>query len=204
MQAKPKKIRIAVQKDGRLKDETFAFLETFGLKFIFGNDRNLITSSTNNKVELLHVRHSDIPQYVQSGAAELGIVGANVLAETNFTVKEIKRLSFGKCRLVIAVPENSKIKTIADLAGERIATSHTESLRKFLKKNKIHASIVEIKGSVEIATELNLSDAICDITQTGKTLKEHRLKEIAVVYESEATLIQSTLEVDENILEKLI
>ncbi len=185
------KMRIAVQKDGRLRDESFEFLKSHGIEFSDKKGRALISTSKNNDVEVLHVRHSDIPQYVQNGAADYGIVGANVLTESDFNVRELKELAFGGCRLVIAVPHHSKIKKIKDLSGERIATSHPNSLRKFLRENKLHASIVEIKGSVEITTVLNLADAICDITQTGRTLKENKLKELVTVYESKAVLIQS-------------
>lgn len=185
------KTRIAIQKDGRLRDESFDFLKTLGIEFKRQNGRVLISPSVDKNIEALHVRHSDIPQYVQNGAADFGIVGANVLTENDFRVKHIKQLEFGTCRLVIAVPYGSKIKTIKHLTGERIATSHPNSLRRFLKENGLHASIVEIKGSVEIAPSLDLADAVCDITQTGRTLKENRLKELVTVYESKAVLIQS-------------
>ncbi|EKD64291.1 MAG: ATP phosphoribosyltransferase [uncultured bacterium] len=185
-----KPIRIAIQNKGRLKEESVEFLKSFGLK-ILNSDRGLIGKCEGQNVEILYVRHGDIPVYVQSGAADFGIVGANVLNERKFYVKKNKSLGFGKCKLVIAVPKNSGIKTISDLEGERIATSYPNSLKRFLKENEINASIIEVRGSVEISPLLGLSDAICDITQTGETLKENGLKKIIDIFESEACLIQN-------------
>lgn len=187
-------IRIAIQKEGRLRNPSLEYLESSGLEFSKENGRTLVVSCKNVDVEILYVRHSDIPQYVQNGAADFAIVGGNVLYEKNFKIKEIKKLDFGKCSLVIAVPLVSPIQKIQDLEGERIATSYPNSLRKFLQKQKINAAIIEIKGSVEVAPALGLADAICDLTQTGNTLKENALKPIETLFNSRALFIESPFE----------
>ncbi|MFA6528975.1 MAG: ATP phosphoribosyltransferase [Candidatus Gracilibacteria bacterium] len=183
-----KTLKIAIQNKGRLKEESIKFLKSFGVK-ITDTERGLIGKCADKNVEVLYVRHGDIPQYVQNGVADFGIVGENVIYERKFSIKKVRALGFGKCTLMIAVPKNSKIKVIADLEGERIASSYPNSLKKFLKANKINASIIEIRGSVEIAPLLGLADAICDITQTGKTLEENGLKRIIDVFQSEALVI---------------
>lgn len=187
-------IRIAVQKEGRLRNSSLEYLESLGLEFLKENGRTLVAPCKNYSAEILYVRHSDIPQYVQNGAADFAVVGGNVLYEKNFNIKEVANLDFGKCSLVIAVPLVSPIKKIQDLEGERIATSYPNSLRKFLQKQKINAAIVEIKGSVEVAPALGLADAICDLTQTGNTLKENSLKPIETLFNSTALLIESPFE----------
>lgn len=187
-----KTLRIAIQNKGRLKAESVKFLKSFGIN-ITDTERGLIGKCADKNAEILYVRHGDIPRYVENGVADFGIVGENVIYEKKFSIKKIRALGFGKCTLVIAVPKNSKIKTISDLEGERIATSYPNSLKKFLKENKINASIIEIQGSVEIAPLLGLADAICDITQTGKTLDENGLKRIIDVFESKALLIGNVL-----------
>lgn len=187
-------IRIAVQKEGRLRNPSLAYLETLGLEFFKENGRTLVVPCKNVDAEILYVRHSDIPQYVQNGAADFAIVGGNVLYDKNFNTKKVKKLDFGKCSLVIAIPLLSPIQKIQDLEGERIATSYPNSLRKFLQTQKINASIIEIKGSVEVAPALGLADAICDLTQTGNTLKENALKPIETLFDSTAILIESPFE----------
>lgn len=191
---KQSNIRIAIQKEGRFRNPSLEYLESSGLEFSKENGRTLVVSCKNVDVEILYVRHSDIPQYVQNGAADFAIVGGNVLYEKNFKIKEIKKLDFGKCSLVIAVPLVSQIQKIQDLEGERIATSYPNSLRKFLQKQKINAAIIEIKGSVEVAPAIGLADAICDLTQTGNTLKENSLKPIETLFNSTAILIESPFE----------
>lgn len=203
---KQSNIKIAIQKDGRLKKDSLDFLKSLGLEFNSKPGRMLIAPCQNQNAEILYVRHGDIPQYIQSRAADFGIVGKNILFENNFDIKIIKKLKFGKCRLVIAAPIRSAIKKIQELEGERIATSYPNSLREFLKKRKINATIVEIKGSVEIAPALNLADAICDLTQTGNSLKENGLKPIATLFRSEAVLIEAVLssQTKENFLAKFL
>lgn len=185
-----KKIRIALQSKGRLMEPSLAYLKSKGLKFV-ENTRNLINPCKNKNVELLFVRNSDIPEYVRYGVADFGIVGRNVLMEKDNNFQAVKELDFGKCSMVIAVPENSKIKKLADLDHERIATSYPKILKSFLKKQNLSASIIEIQGSVEICPSLGLADAIFDITQTGKTLRENGLRVIKKVTDSQAVLIKN-------------
>jgi len=190
MNLQNKKIRIAVQKGGRLKAPSLEFLKSIGLEFE-SKETGLTSQCLNADVEILYVRNCDIPQYVKYGVADYGIVGENVLIERKSNLKIEKRLGFGKCRLVIAVPERSNIKRIKDLREERIATSYPNTLKGFLRRNGINASMIEINGSVELCPSLNLSDAVCDITQTGRTLEENNLKIITEIMDSEAVLISN-------------
>ncbi|MFC1810743.1 ATP phosphoribosyltransferase [Patescibacteria group bacterium] len=183
-------MRIAIQKKGRLRELSLNFLKSLGLEFdSSGNE--LITKCLNADIELLFVRNSDIPQYVKQKAADLGIVGENVLVEKKSRLKIIKRLGFGVCSLIIAAPGSSDIQNLNDLEGERIATSYPNSLKEYLQKNNLSASIIEIKGSVEIAPKINLADAVCDIKQTGTTLKDNNLIVIDTILNSEAVLIKN-------------
>jgi ATP phosphoribosyltransferase len=184
------RIKIAIQKKGRLKEPTIGFLNSLGIEVRL-NGNELIKISEDGDYEFIFVRDDDIPQYVAQGAADFGIVGLNVYEEKNSKLNILQRLSFGNCRLVIAVKNTSQIRTISDLQGERIATSYPKILTRFLKKNNINASIIEISGSVESAPDLNLADAVCDITQSGSTLKEHDLKITAEIMDSQAILIES-------------
>lgn len=179
------KIRIAVQKKGRMQAQSLKFLKSLGLQFE-KNGKKLIIPCKNAGVELLFVRNSDIPEYVKGEVADFGIVGENILREKNYKLEIIRKLGFGKCSLVIAAP-----KKFTSLEDERIATSYPNSLKSYLKTKKTNASIIEIKGSVEIAPSLNLADAICDITQTGKTLRENGLFRIEKIMDSQAVLIKS-------------
>lgn len=195
------KIRIAIQNKGRLMAPSLNFLRSIGLEFDVNG--NIITNCKNANVELIFVRCNDIPTYLQQKAADFGIVGENVIYEKNSKFIVLKRLNFGECSLVIAAPEKIKIN---DLEGERIATSYPRSLKKYLKKKKINAAIIEIQGSVEAAPSLNLADAICDIKQTGRTLTENGLKEIETVLNSQAILVGSKAnseEVWQKLIEKL-
>lgn len=188
--AKPK-IRIAVQNKGRLMEPSLAYLKKCGLKFA-EQGRSLVMPCKNSEVEILFVRNSDIPEYVRYGVADFGIVGKNVLMEKESNLKPVRALDFGKCALIIAVPEKSKIKNLSDLDHERIATSYPRILKDFLKRRGVSASIIEIRGSVEICPSLGLADAIFDIMQTGRTLKENGLRVIEKVTESQAVLIQNS------------
>lgn len=184
--------RIAIQSKGRLRADSLRWLQERGLELPDISERSLLVAAKNKPVELMFVRHSDIPRYVESGAASYGIVGANVLHEFEPQVTAVQQFTFGGCRLVIAVPESSEIKTIADLAGHRIATSYPNSLKKFLRINNIAAAVIVMDGSVEIAPQLNLADAICDLTQSGQTLAAHQLIPLVIILESQAVLIQSS------------
>lgn len=184
-------IRIAVQKDGRLMDDSLKLLESRGYKCNIPTDRKIIIQSSNPDVEIMFVRQCDIPKYVEAGVADFGILGKNVLFEDNYNVNIIEELGFGECSLVIAVPNDSKINMISDLQDERVATSYPNSIKKILKDAKVNASIIEIAGSVEAAPMLGLADAICDITQTGNSLKANSLRIIKTIFKSQAVFIES-------------
>lgn len=181
---------IAIQRKGKLRTGSEAFLKQSNITL---HDTALRSQCEITGVNVLYVRNGDIPEYVRQGVADIGIVGRNVLVEKNSTVDIVESLGFGACRIVIAVPETSAIQTIADLAGERIATSYPNIVRTYLREQGVQASVIEINGSVEVAPELNLADAICDITQTGNTLKEHNLRELVTILESEAVLIKQSV-----------
>lgn len=186
------KLRLAIQSKGRLSSASLSFLSSMGLKFP-PNGRKLVSGCTNFDLDILYLRSEDIPEYVSRGTADFGIVGENVIYEKCPKIKKIKGLNFGNCKLIIAVTNDSSIKTLQDLEGERIATSYPTILKGFLQKKQISASVIPIKGSCEIAPNLNLADAICDITQTGDTLKENNLKILCEVMDSEACLIESPI-----------
>ena len=186
-----KNIRIAIQKQGRLQDPSLNFIRSLGFELKKEQLGELIIQCTNAPVEILFVRNIDIPEYIKAGVADFGIVGENIIYERGERYNIIKRLGFGKCKLIIASPRESSLRTIENLQDERIATSYTKSLQDFLRQNNINASIIEINGSVEITPKLGLSDAICDIVQTGNTLKTYELEPIATIFESEAVFIES-------------
>ncbi|EKD76493.1 MAG: hypothetical protein ACD_43C00090G0001 [uncultured bacterium] len=191
MSNKIRQFRLAIQSSGRLREDSLEYMGSLGAEFGETAERRLIQSCQNFNLAIVSVRHSDIPRYVASGAADYGICGANVLTELNMTAKVVTALPFGFCKLVIAVPESSNMQTIADLEGERIATAYPGSLERWLQDQGIHAAIIPIRGSVEATVELNLADAICDLTQSGRTLKAHQLVPLATILESQAVLIQS-------------
>lgn len=188
---KRRNVRIAIQKSGRLRTDSEKLLKSWGIDCSQKDKNILVLPCNEGQFEILFVRYGDIPQYVQSGVADFGIVGQNILFEDQFKVNSIKALSFGQCRLIIAVPNNSNIKAPAQLEGERIATSYPNSLRKYLRRNHCTATIVRIRGGVEAAPTLGLADAICDLTQSGKTLSTNDLRIIDEVIQSEAVLIES-------------
>lgn len=181
-------LKIAIQKSGRLNEKSVQLLKNCGLTFE-NYKSSLITTVANFPLEILFLRDDDIPEYVQDGIADLGIVGENIIAETEANVRYLQRLGFGKCSLKIAVPTHSEFKEPADLNGKAIATSYPTILKKFLDKNHISADIRIISGSVEISPALELSDAIFDIVSTGGTLRSNGLKPFADVMTSEAILI---------------
>ncbi|POY37852.1 ATP phosphoribosyltransferase [Solitalea longa] len=183
-----KTIKIAIQKSGRLNEKSVDLLKKSGLSF--ENYKSSLISPVNNfPLEILFLRDDDIPEYVQDGIADLGIVGENVIAEKEVDVTYLQKLGFGKCSLKLAIANHSDINVLADLNGKSIATSYPVILNNFLQENNINAEIREISGSVEISTNLGLSDAIFDIVSTGGTLKSNGLKPFAEVMRSEAVLI---------------
>ncbi|WP_164122655.1 MULTISPECIES: ATP phosphoribosyltransferase [Sphingobacterium] len=183
-----KNLKIAIQKSGRLNEKSVQLLKNCGLDFE-NYKSSLITTVSNFNLEILFLRDDDIPGYVEEGIADIGIVGENVIDETESSVTYLQRLGFGKCMLKLAIPRDSTITDLKDLNGKSIATSYPVILRNFLQEYKITADIQTISGSVEIAPGLGLSDAICDIVSTGGTLKSNGLKPFADVRKSEAILI---------------
>jgi len=200
-----KKLKIAIQKSGRLNDDSMKILKEAGIE-INNSLNQLKAEAFNFPLEVFFLRDDDIPQYVEDGIADIGIVGENVLLEKNKDIKIVDRLGFSKCRLSIAIPKNEKYKGVQDLQNKRIATSYPVIVSKYLKKNKIKAEIHEISGSVEIAPGIGLADAIVDLVSSGSTLFTNGLKEVEVVLKSEAVLVSNkNLSKDLNaLLEKLI
>ncbi len=183
-----KTLKIAIQKSGRLNEKSVEILKNCGLSFE-NYKSSLISTVSNFPLEILFLRDDDIPEYVQDGIADLGIVGENVIIESGAQVGYLQKLGFGKCTLKIAVPNESTISDIAGLEGHAIATSYPVILQNYLQENNINAEIRTISGSVEIGPGLGLSDAIFDIVSTGGTLKSNGLKPFAEVMKSEAVLI---------------
>lgn len=187
-----KPLRIAVQKKGRLLDESIQLLKECGIRIDNGRDQ-LKAAARNFPIEVLYLRNADIPQYIQDGVADIGIIGENTIIEKKKEVKVVQKLGFSKCRLSLATPKEVPYNGIKDLDGKRIATSYPESLRIFLEREGIKADIHEISGSVEIAPNIGLADAICDLVSTGSTLFKNGLEEQDVVLRSEAVIAASPL-----------
>ena len=183
------KIRIAIQKSGRLSEDSLKLLKESGIKFNNGV-KKLMATSYNFPVEFLFLRDDDIPGYVADGVADLGIVGENEVAEKDKAVTVAKRLGFSKCRLSLAIPKNEEYTGLDYFQGRSIATSYPKILQNFLNKHKIQADIHEISGSVEIAPGIGLADGICDIVSSGSTLLSNGLKEVETIFQSEAVLIK--------------
>ncbi|MFN5021102.1 MAG: ATP phosphoribosyltransferase [bacterium] len=198
-------LRIAIQKSGRLYEDSVQLLKECGIELRNVKDR-LRTVSENFPIEVFFLRDDDIPEYVEDGVADIGIVGQNVLAEKNRKVDTVEALGFGKCRLSIAVPKSVVYEGVASLEGKRIATSYPHLVKSFLAENKVTASIHEISGSVEIAPGIGLSDVIVDLVSSGGTLFMNGLKEAEIILESQAVLV-ARKNLDEEkiaILEKLL
>lgn len=182
------KLKIALQRSGKLADGSTALLRKCGIGFSNGLGK-LRTEATDFPLEIFYLRDDDIPDYVADGVADVGIVGENVLAENPKPVEVIERLGFGRCRLSIAVPKNADYAKLDDLAGKRIATSYPKILGSFFSSRSITADIHEISGSVEIAPSIGLADAVCDLVSSGSTLFSNGLREVETVMNSEAVLI---------------
>lgn len=198
-------LKIAIQKSGRLYEESVKLLKECGIQLNNGN-KQLKTVAENFPLEVYFLRDDDIPQYVYDGVANIGIVGENVLLEKAKEIDLVYRLGFGKCRLSIAVPKSLAYTSVADLNGMKIATSYAGILQQYLDENKISAEIHEISGSVEIAPGIGLADAICDLVSSGSTLFTNGLKEVEVILQSEAVLAANKNLSAENtaLLEKLL
>lgn len=200
-----KKLKIAIQKSGRLSEDSIKLLRKCGITF--GNGLGKLRSKANNfPLEIFFLRDDDIPNYVEDSVADIGIVGENVLAEKDCKAQTIERLGFGKCRLSLATPKTFEYNNLQNLQNKRIATSYPKILSNFLKKNNVQAELHTISGSVEIAPSIGLADAVCDIVSSGSTLFTNGLQEVETVMRSEAVLIaRNDLEEDlRTILDKLL
>jgi ATP phosphoribosyltransferase len=193
------RLRIAVQKSGRLTDESLDLLHRCGLKFSRGKDQ-LMCYGENMPLDVLFVRDDDIPDLVQEDVCDLGLVGLNVLEEKRLAmaargtpprIEVLQKLDFGRCRLVLAVPEDFRYENLRSIAGKRIATTYPNVLARFLRDNDIDAHVVTLSGAVEIAPRLGRADVICDLVSTGSTLSANHLREVAVVLESQAALVRT-------------
>ncbi|MGN6605289.1 MAG: ATP phosphoribosyltransferase [Ginsengibacter sp.] len=181
-------LKIAIQKSGRLYEQSVQLLTECGIELNNGN-RQLKVRAANFPAEAYFFRDDDIPQYVSDNVADVGIVGENVVFEKEKELQVVSKLGFGRCRLSIAVPKGMEYKNPQDLNGLKIATSYTILLQKFLNENNIQAEIHEISGSVEIAPGIGLADAICDLVSSGSTLFTNNLKEVEVILDSQAVLV---------------
>ncbi len=189
------RVRIALQKSGRMAEESIELLKKCGLRFDKHRDQ-LYCRIKELPIDVLLIRDDDIPGFVSNGICDLGIVGENVFAERraeheDFSATILERLGFSQCRLSIAVPESGDIKTVADLAGKTVATSYPYLFHAYVKSHDIAAHTLEMSGSVEIAPRLKIADAICDIVASGATLAANGLRELTVVLPSEALLIRA-------------
>lgn len=185
------RLKLAVQKSGRLLDGSLELLKECGIRVDNGKGR-LKASANNFPIDILYLRNSDIPQYVQDGVADIGIIGQNTVVEKQKQIEEVLTLGFSKCRLSIAVPKNVPYTDSDWLNGKRIATSYPNSLRQYLDKQGIKAEIHEISGSVEIAPNIGLADGICDLVSSGSTLFKNGLEEKEIILKSEACIVKST------------
>lgn len=183
-------LKIAVQKSGRLSEKSLQLLEECGIK-ISNGERKLKAIAQNFPIEILFLRDDDIPQYVEQGVADIGILGENEVWEKNKEVAIIRQLGFAGCRMSLAIPKDEIYTDLTYFEGKRIATSYPKILVNFFTKNNISVLVEEISGSVEIATSIGLADAVFDIVSTGSTLLMNGLKEVATVTKSEAVLISN-------------
>ena len=199
-----KKLHIAVQKSGRLHDESLKLLNDCGISIENGKDQ-LKAVARNFPIEIFYLRNGDIPQYLRDGVVDIAIIGENLLVEKGDDISIKEKLGFSKCRVSIAIPKDDIYKGIKSLTGLKIATSYPNTVKRFLAEKGIEAELHIINGSVEIAPNIGLSDAICDIISSGSTLFKNNLKEVEVLFKSEAVLASSiTLDVEKNdILKKL-
>ena len=199
------KLKIAIQKSGRLYDDSISMLRECGIDLRNVKDR-LKTESDNFPLEVFFLRDDDIPQYVEDAVADIGIVGENVLMEKDKSAEVVEQLGFGKCRLSLAVPRNMEFTDASSLQGKRIATSYPRLLGQYLQQKGIQAEIHEISGSVEIAPGIGLADAVADLVSSGGTLFMNGLKEVETIFASQAVLVRNRKLSAEKIqlLEKLL
>lgn len=199
------KLKIAIQKSGRLSDGSTELLRKCGIGFTNGLGK-LKSEATDFPLEIFYLRDDDIPNYVADGVADVGIVGENILAETPREVELIEKLGFGRCRLSLAVPKGVEYESVNDIDGKRVATSYPGILSRFFTSKDVNVEIHEISGSVEIAPSIGLADAVCDLVSSGSTLFSNGLREVETVMQSQAVLVARP-DLDEaakEILEKLL
>ena len=198
------KIRIAVQKTGRLNEDSIQILKDCGISIDNGKDQ-LRALSRNFPLEVFYLRNGDIPQYLRDGVVDIAIIGENILVEKGEDIIIAERLGFSKCKVSLAVPKSVKYNSVQDFDGKRIATSYPNTVKNYLDKKGVRADLHIINGSVEIAPNIGLADAICDIVSSGSTLFKNNLKEVEVMLTSEAVLAVSPKISDERkqLLEKL-
>ncbi len=199
------RLKVAVQKSGRLLDDSLRLLKECGISI--DNGRNQLKASARNfPIDVLYLRNGDIPQYVQDGVADIGIIGQNTCIEKQKNIEEVLALGFSKCRLSIAVPRGVDYNGLQWLDGKRIATSYPNSLNAYLQENGLEAEIHEISGSVEIAPNIGLADAICDLVSTGSTLFKNNLEEKEVMLRSQACIVKTNnlAPAAQQILDKLV
>jgi ATP phosphoribosyltransferase len=202
------RLHLAIQKSGRLSEESLELLKDAGLKLSQGGRNRLTARADNFPLDIMYVRDDDIPTFVADGVCELGIVGQNVLREFALGAKqerlvEVAQLGFGKCRLEIAGAEGAAPFDLQTLQGERIATSYPRTLASFLREQKISAEIVTMRGAVELAPRLGIARYICDLVSTGATLEANGLAPLATVLKSEAVLVRTLKPIDGPHAEKL-
>jgi ATP phosphoribosyltransferase len=198
-------LRIAIQKSGRLSEDSLKLIKECGIRFDNGAGK-LKTDATNFPAQILFLRDDDIPGYVEDGVAHLGIVGENVSEESCKDVDTVHKLGFSKCRLSIGVLREAVYNGVQDLQGKSIATTYPRLLEQYLKSQNVTADIHEISGSVEIAPSIGLADAVCDIVSSGSTLLSNGLKEVETIFRSEAVMIASKhlSDVQQNLLDQLL
>ena len=203
MTDKPARIKIAIQKSGRLTEQSLDLLQRCGLKYTRGPDQ-LIAFGENMPVDVLLVRDDDIPGLVRDDVCDLGIAGLNIVEEKRLHFLEqdpvtpfqiIRSLDYGHCRLAFAYPDGSALRTVRDLAGRKIATSYPSIVRDYLRRNNVDAGVVEFSGAVEIAPSLGRAEAICDLVSTGSTLLANKLREGETILESRAVILQTPVAV---------
>ncbi|MCB0319370.1 MAG: ATP phosphoribosyltransferase [Bdellovibrionales bacterium] len=187
-------LRIAIQKSGRLSEESIELISRSGIQISRRGER-LKTTASNFPLEILYLRDDDIPEYVANGVADIGIVGDNLVSEYRFgggeeeKIETLLELGFSRCRLSIAVPKADSYASPKSLTGKTIATTYKNSLAHFLKRHDVSATVREIQGSTELAPGIGLADAICDLVSSGSTLLSHGLKEVEVILDSQAILV---------------
>lgn len=184
------KIRIAIQKSGRLNEDSLQILKDCGISIDNGKDQ-LKASSRNFPMEVFYLRNGDIPQYLRDGVVDIAIIGENVLIEKGSDISIAEKLGFSKCKVSLAVPKSFKYNSVNDFEGKRIATSYPNTVKNYLAGKGVNVDLHIISGSVEIAPNIGLADGICDIVSSGSTLFKNNLKEVEVMLKSEAVLAVS-------------